>query len=484
MKTRAFTLLALLAASPAWARIIVDDSAQEPAAEPGIHVPAPAGGTNGGPASAAPQDTLSFLNKDQLHGLLVSIDNTGALHWRSPEAQDPIVFRPGNVAEVKLDSQQTPQGVAADRIALTNGDELPGTIVSMDDKTLLLDTNYAGRLSIARAMIRGITPASGAGSILYQGPSSLEGWTIGRMGDPRGWSFKDGALVGNSYGTIGRDVKFPDMSSAGFDVALEGNDQISIGIYADHPDNTSNCYMLQLSSGYAELQRFSRMSGSTVVGTAQLQNVLRPGKNHLELRTNKEKKSIWLVLDGKIARQWNDPADFNGAGTCLIFACQPGTMVRISNIKVTRWDGKFEDSSVAEAGTDMDTVELANEDKVSGQLENIRDGSAKFSSEYADMTIPLQRIAELHLATAHSSQAATNPSDVKANFPDGGSITMQLRQWDAKGCTGTSPNFGTAAFSPNAFSCIFFNLQSSDPNSVGADNSAPDSDAPDQEGNQ
>jgi hypothetical protein len=333
-------------------------------------------------------------------------------------------------------------------------------------------------------MLRSITPISDAANLGYSGPTGLDGWIAGRMGNPGSWTYKDGALIGSSYGTIGRDVSLPDMSSFAFDLSLRGNEQIGIGIYADHPDNTGNCYMLQLSTGYAELQRYSRNSGSTVIGNAQLQNAMRQDKTHVELRTSKDKKSIWLLLDGKMVKQWTDPADFNGAGGSVIFASQPGSVVKISNIKVSRWNGKFDESAASSDKTSSDSVQLANEDKVTGHLESIQDGKAKFASDYAELTIPLERIDELDLANANADTAKPSATDVRAYLPDGGAITMQLNQWNSTACTGTSANFGKASFSPNAFAKIEFNLQAPERNTPDTDNSDNDSDTPDQSGNQ
>jgi hypothetical protein len=278
------------------------------------------------------------------------------------------------------------------------------------------------------------------------------------MGGMRSWSFRDGALIGTNYGTIGRDVKLTAMSDIEFDVVLRGNSNFSIGIYSDRADNFGNCYMLQLSNGYTELQRYSRNGGSNDLGSTQLQNVIRREKSHIELRTNKEKKSIWLMVDGKVLKEWTDPADFNGTGGAILFSCQPGTYVRISNIKVSKWDGKFDDSPDKAEKTTDDSVQLANEDKVTGHLESIQDGKAKFGSSYAELNIPLERVEQIDLSDAHSDQAKPVNNDVRAYFPEGGSVTMQLLQWDAKGCTGTSPNIGKASFSPDAFEKILFNL--------------------------
>ena len=477
----AFAVAALVPSAPAWGRIVVDDSAPEPAPEKaGIHVPGPHDGADDTNKAEGPaQDSLSFLNKDQLHGILIGIDGSG-LRWQSPEAHDPIVFKTDQIAQVKLDSHKVdPTAKSAQRVGLTNGDEFPGNIVSLDDKTLVFDTWYAGRLSIPREMLRRITPLSDANSAIYEGPTSIEGWTVGHMGGGRSWTFRDGALVGTNYGTIGRDVRLPDMSELEFDAVLRGNSQFSIGIYSDRSDSFGNCYMLQLSNGYTELQRYSRNGGSNDLGSTQLQNIMRREKTHIELRTNKEKKSIWLLVDDKMVKEWTDPAEFNGGGGNIIFSCQPGTFVKISNIKVSKWDGKFDDAPAQGQKTAEDSVQLANEDKVTGQLTSIKEGKMKFSSSYAELNIPLERIVQIDLAAAHGDQSKPTPTDVRAYFPEGGSVTMQLMQWDAKGCTGSSPNFGTANFSADAFTRILFNLPAQQQN-VNSDESGPDAGSSDQ----
>jgi hypothetical protein len=294
----------------------------------------------------------------------------------------------------------------------------------------------------------------------------MEGRTVGRIGvGVRSWSFRDGALVGSSFGTIGRDMNLPDMCSIQFDLVIRGNSQFSIGLYSDRADNFGNCYVLQLSSGYTELQRYnSRNGGQNELGSTQLQNIMRREKSRIGLRINKEKKCIWLLVDDKVVKEWTDPGDFNGGGGNLLFACQPGTFVKISNIKVSKWDGRFDDTATPDVKTTEDTAQLINEDKVSGHLDSIQDGKAKFSSSYAELNIPLDRIEQVALSDAHADQAEQTASDVRAYFPEGGAVTMQLMEWDAKGCTGTSGNFGKANFSPDAFAKIVFNLPSQQQN--------------------
>ena len=66
-------------------------------------------------------------------------------------------------------------------VTLTNNDELPGTLVSMDDKSLVLDTWYAGKITIPRDMVKGITPLKTGEGTLYEGPTGLDGWTLGQQ---------------------------------------------------------------------------------------------------------------------------------------------------------------------------------------------------------------------------------------------------------------------------------------------------------------
>jgi hypothetical protein len=461
MSLRALTIAAALllqAAISSQARIIVDAEVPDQPAESNIHV----SGSNDSsiiPAGDG-QDTIAFLNQDHLHGSLLGIDGTNGVHWQNQEAHDSIQFKLGQLAEIKL-SPAKPAGSTANAnmVTLTNGDQIPGNIVSLDDKSLNLDTWYAGRLTIARAMIRRIIPLSNGSSSIYEGPTSLDGWSVGHVGVGRSWIYRDGALIGNNFGTIGRDMKLPDISSISFDLVLRGNSQLSIGIYSDRPDNFGNCYMLVMSPIFIEMQRYSRNGGNSDLGNTQIQNAMRHDKTHIEVLTDKQKKSFWLLIDDKLVKEWNDTAEFNGGGGNVVFSCQPNTYVKLSNIKVEKWDGKFDDSGPQSNPADQDFVQLANQDKVSGTLESIQDGKAKLASSYAELSIPIERLSEVDFSSAHTEQARPEPSDIRADLPDGGSVTFSLDHMDVKGLFGTSLNFaGQIVFTPGAITRIEFNL--------------------------
>lgn len=468
--SRAAGLLLALTVCAARAGIVLDDAPQDaPSNVKPMSVPKPKDGSTPAPekggGGAPSPDALRFSNKDSLHGTFLAFDKSGGIHWQSLESKDPIVFQVGNVTEVKLDSHRPPANAAASThlISLTNSDELPGAIISLDDKTLVLDTWYAGKLNIPRAMIKAITPLKGGAGTLFEGPTGIEGWTIGQNGNRnKAWSYRDGALIATSYGTIGRDVKLPDVASIQFDLVSRGNSQMSVCIYSDDAQNIGNCYMFQINSNYIYLQRYSRNGGSNMVGEQQPVQLrgamMRSDKLHLDIRVNKATKSIWLYVNGTMVKQWTDNADFAGVGTKMIFSSQQGMYVKVSNIKVSSWDGKLDDPKVAADKSKEDSIKMENSDRVSGKLKKIEEGKAVFSSSYADLTIPLDRIEEIVMSSEGADQAKKGPSDIRAYFTDRGSVTMELDSWDSKQVNASSPNFGKATFSPDAFQRLLFNL--------------------------
>src|SRR5207248_37324 len=124
----------------------------------------------------------------------------------------------------------------------------------------------------------------------------------------------------------------------------------------------------------------------------------------------------------------------------------------------TPWDGKFEDRAAKSDKSKEDTVRMENNDKVSGKLEAIKDGSLTFSSSFAKLEIPLKRVQEIEIASQASSVAKRNAGDVRAYLVGRGSVTFALEKWDDKGVTGRSANFGQVTFSPRAFQRVQFNL--------------------------
>jgi hypothetical protein len=141
-----------------------------------------------------------------------------------------------------------------------------------------------------------------------------------------------------------------------------------------------------------------------------------------------------------------------------VFYSQGQGLMKISNIRITPWDGKFEDKNAPGEKSKEDMVRLENNDKVSGKLEGIKDGNMQFSSSFAKLEIPVKRVEQIEFASTGTEPPKRAASDVRAFFAGRGQITFALEKWDDKGVSAKSPSFGAATFSPQAFERVQFNL--------------------------
>jgi hypothetical protein len=169
---------------------------------------APARAGDVAPAAAESTDLLQFANGDVLHGTVLACDKIG-LRVQSPYAASSTVFRTADLLAIHFRPRQAlaEASKAAWNVLLVNGDEFPGSLVSIDDKTLLLDTWYAGRLSIPRGMVAAV----GKAGFPYLGPSGLDGWVLTPADGP-GWSYAGGAFSTVRVSAIGRPIRFPAFS--------------------------------------------------------------------------------------------------------------------------------------------------------------------------------------------------------------------------------------------------------------------------------
>src|SRR6185369_11573416 len=106
---------------------------------------------------------------------------------------------------------------------------------------------------------------------------------------------------------------------------------------------------------------------SSLQPQAQIPELAQKTKAHFSLRCSKAQRMIALLMDGTLIKQWTDREDFPEGGG-IVFAQQGQGAVRIKNLRITQWDGKFEDIGTPATSDKEDFVLLANNDKVKGKL--------------------------------------------------------------------------------------------------------------------
>ncbi|MDX1953879.1 MAG: hypothetical protein SFY81_17045 [Verrucomicrobiota bacterium] len=419
------------------------------------------------------QHRVEFKNGDRLSGRMESIQGSETVFWIHPDAVDPIELLPSYLGRIVLqEGAATPLTPEMTQLHLSNGDQLFGELIEVNGQECVLKTPYAGTLKIPRNTLAGFAPMISSG-LIFQGPTSLEGWTQGRVNlNPVGqieageWTYKDQAFYATKSASIARDLQLPDVASLSFDLAWRGYFTVAIALYTDslHPVALLNkeaepdfgaFYSLQLNTFSANLLPVKKNEPIRYLGQVPLQGMTQKKSAHFEIRLNKAKKIIALFLDGVMVKQWSDPEGFSGKGTAVRFVHQGQGSVRLSNIRVSQWDGLYEEAKPTPATLKQDLARLRNGDKVHGLFQQLQDGKLTFSIPERQFEFPMERLKELVLAPKEAPPLASS-THVRAHLFQGGRLTIQIEQWNRDGVLAISPIFGKAKFRPDAFSLIEF----------------------------
>lgn len=483
--------LVLLSLGLAGARVFGAEPAATSAIRPETVASEP-GGTNAAGENSALGDALEFLNGDLLRGTFQGYEQPAGIRWQHAAMPQALTVRPVGVARIRLSRPAPPPVAPAPncRVSLANGDDLAGTLVGFDQNKLTLNTWYAGTLSLARENLKSMLLSIARNPVVYEGPHGSEGWLVrnnggtvffpgatvggGRIivqggnlqlqngqiigGKNSGWQFVDDGFMGVSGGTLGRDVKLPPISNFEFDLTYRSTPQLAVYFYSDALEGYNcNAYVMQFTGKNVYLRRQMPNGGGHNLGNAEIGNLKEKGRVRFSIRTNREQKTIALLVDGVLVKQWSDVGSVEGNGTGVLFMAQGQNPIRLSHVRVAEWDGMVEEQA-AEANPKEDFVYLANRDKVTGTLLSVQNGKATFKTSFANLEVPLERIVRVDFGSAHLHQLQAAPGEVRLQLRDQGSLTVALNAWNAREIAATSRVFGAARLNANAFQAVEFNL--------------------------
>jgi hypothetical protein len=419
-------------------------------------------------AAEAPVDTVYLSNGDRLQGELVVLDPQKGLQWRHPDIREPVSFKYDAVVKLALgDRSFKPLAAQSQcRVRLTNGDELEGNLQEMTAQQVVLDTWYAGPLTIARKRIDSLIPIVVNPQVVFEGPTGLEGWTIGA--NPiagvasNGWTYSHGTFASSQSASIARDLKLPDIAALDFDVAWNNYLSIAVAIYADslQPIQLMNkdvapdfggFYSLQLNYNTVNLMMVKKGAPLNSLGLGFVPGLEQRTSCHVSIRANKKDRMIYLYIDGAMVKQWQDPLEFAGQGTCVRFVNQVQAGLKLSNLQVSHWDGRMETPTNKVENAQTDFVRMLNQDTIQGAVQSFRAGSLKIAAPFGPVEVPLDRVAQLHFAAPGREVSQSLPGDARAQFARRGQVTGRFEQWQDGGLVVSNASFGKARFAVAAF---------------------------------
>jgi hypothetical protein len=175
---------------------------------------------------------------------------------------------------------------------------------------------------------------------------------------------------------------------------------------------------------------------------------------HFDFRVNKPQNRIALLIDKVPVMQWSDPNGFEAEGSGIRFVENSGA-IKLSNLRVTRWDGILEEKTDSASNATEDVLWLQNGKSISGAIAGIRDQTIRLRTQGAEQTVPFSTVREIDFMTP----ATPPPVDVvgvRATLAAGGCLHGQLESWNPDAVVLRSADFGRAKFSPALFSSLQF----------------------------
>jgi hypothetical protein len=413
--------------------------------------------------SASAEDLLKFVDGSSMHGELQRMDVNHGLQWEDPDAKNPIDLQPTHIDSIHFAHAGALTLAPTCHLHFVNGDDLFGSVTSLDSSHLGFSTWFGGAMTIPRASIQAITFLSSNYTILYEGPYDLDGWIMANSA-PESWTLRDGTLIGTGPGTLGRDFKMTGSSTVEFDLVWNDVFEFVVDVYTDaldHPDYNTSSYLVELTANEVRLRRSGMARGFSArgFGNAPWSSSNGGNKIHVAIQSNKDEGTIAVIIDNVLVKRWKDPSGFTGTGSGILFVQEglAGSSVKLSNLKVSQWTGRTE-PEIATVVTNVDAIRFVNHDQAAGKITAIKDGQVSFALGDTVLQIPLPRVTQINFAAPKAAPDTQGPWNVRAHFPGGGSLSFQLEKWDGGQVAGRSEIFGPLAFQAGAIRELEFNV--------------------------
>jgi hypothetical protein len=289
------------------------------------------------------------------------------------------------------------------------------------------------------------------------------------------WSYRNGAFYSDKAASIARDLKLPDQSRVQFDMAWRGPLSLAIALYTDSlqpilltdrengPD-FGGFYSLRFQNTvFVSLTPIRKKGPMLSLGDPFIiQSLTQKTRVQVDLRMSKADHRVALFLDGGLIKDWIDPGVFAGEGTGVRFVNnQAGSAVKISNLRVSKWNGVLDEASADSLDPAHDVVFLESGAKISGAVISIANGRISLLTTAGATNVPLAGASAIEFAPFQGRTPPPAAVNTHATFVQGGSVTFELLAWRPEGVAGLSPDFGKVTFDPAAFGRLQF--LSSDP---------------------
>ena len=335
-----------------------------------------AGGTLGGLRA----DNLTMADDARLTGTVRSINEAGVVELTSALSPEPVLLKSSAVAKVEFSAPPTEANPPGTLIELANGDVLPATLESLDDKNLTVVTADAGRLTIPRLALKSLQLGIHKRKVIYSGPRNLQEWSHDGE-DATSWTFTNKSLVSNGPAQASRNFETPQQFIFKFTLKWQANPSFKI-YFADPLTPTTEAvdrYYLQFNNAGMEIKRESSKDPryQTVILPAASPDKYPANQVDVEIRVDRKASRLHLFINGEPEGSGFDPSGKApvGNGVTLLSSAATRASQEILGIEVAEFDNTGTRHRAEDRGDPKtDSMISRDDDRWGGHLTGIRPG--------------------------------------------------------------------------------------------------------------
>ncbi len=412
-------------------------------------------------------DDLTLTDGARLSGTVRAITGGGVVELSSALAPEPVLLKGSSVSKVEFTAAESLAAPPATLVELANGDLLPATIEGLDDRSIIVVTPDAGRLTIPRTALKSIQLGVHRSKVIYSGPKSLDEWSF-ETETSKNWTFANKTLTANGPTTARQNLATPQQFIFRFTLKWQANPMFQIYFADPLTPNTKavDRYYMTYNGAGLEIKRESTIGNryQTVILLARSPDQFPNNQLDVEIRVDRRTSRLHLLLNGEPEAAGVDPSGAApvGGGVTLRSNSPAGITQEISGIEILELDNASSRHHAEERGDPKtDSLISRDEERWGGRLTGIRklpDGAVfTFKSDFqqAPMEISETDVSTIFFAqTAHDDKlaAATNPFALRLRGD--GLLHVSSCEFSEAGITAQHPLLGLLKISRAGVSAI------------------------------
>ena len=424
----------------------------------GLFVPKPKGaGETLDKDKATPKaggaDVVTLTSGDKLTGKVVSIEAGKRLTLKSPNYLSPVAVRLSALSRVRMKPGLKAKG--DDVVRLTNGDRLRGKIVAITDGAVLLESNSAGAMRIARNVTESVSFSGGDGALIE---SAFENGQMTPWQKSRGtWIVKDGKLHSLTHGSH-CTVFAPLMQTGPVTMVVKFKSTQRYNMYLDmilFASDKQNYYgrdsiLVRFHSHNYYIQ-YCKDGGTRNVTNRNFGKRIQGGEFRLSFDPTTKKAKVWM--DKTLLGEFEVTEAPDSGKYVMISSLYAG---EISSARVLR--GVVPPAGAGGKSKEKEHVlVLANKDRISAKKLTLADDQFTVQAPYGKLTMPAGNVRNVLFRSEGRERPRRRKGDVWVET-EGSRFTVQLKSLTDKILVGKSDYMGEVKVLRPALRGLRFNI--------------------------